>query len=90
MAGLIAGACERIRVSAVPPVRDAALIAGAQKIAQYGIAGYGTVRTFAALLGNDEIVASLQQALMDKLEVDRSLTGLASLVNVGVAELGEN
>src|SRR5712692_5559551 len=43
------------------PVRDAALIAAAQKVERYEISGYGTTRTFAHLLGHDEAVELLDE-----------------------------
>ncbi|MFT3867512.1 MAG: ferritin-like domain-containing protein [Nibricoccus sp.] len=90
MEGLVSSELVRMQENALAAIRDAALIGGAQKMEHYGIAGYGTLRTFAELLGNEEIAELLQQTLMDKFRMDRSLTALASKINVEVARLGAN
>jgi hypothetical protein len=46
-----------------PPVLDAGLIAAAQKVEQYEIAGYGCVRNWARLLGHEQAVILLQYTL---------------------------
>jgi ferritin-like metal-binding protein YciE len=58
-------------------VLDAALIASAQKVEHYEIAGYGAARTFANQLGFKEHAALLQQTLEEEKEADRELTQLA-------------
>jgi ferritin-like metal-binding protein YciE len=58
-------------------VRDAALIAAAQRVEHYEIAGYGTVRTYAKHLGNDKAAKLLQQTLDEEGETDKKLTKLA-------------
>jgi ferritin-like metal-binding protein YciE len=58
-------------------VRDAALIAAAQKVEHYEIAGYGAVRTHASLLGYTEAAELLQTTLNEEEEMDRRLTHLA-------------
>lgn len=60
-----------------PRVRDAALIAALQKIEHYEIAGYGTVRTYAQLLGEDSAGHLLGETLEEEAEADRRLTRLA-------------
>jgi ferritin-like metal-binding protein YciE len=68
---------------AEPPVGDAALIAAAQKVEHYEIAGYGTVRTFANLLGYADAEELLQQTLDEEKQTDERLTELAeSEINV--------
>jgi ferritin-like metal-binding protein YciE len=89
MKGLIAEGEEKIKEDASPAVRDAALIGAAQKVEHYEIAGYGTVRTFAELLGEDEVVSLLQETLDEEAETDRKLTELASSLNLK-AESGED
>ena len=73
----------------MPSAPAAALIGAAQKVEHYEIAGYGTVRTFAELLGHDEVVSLLQETLDEEAETDRKLTQLASSLNLK-AELGES
>lgn len=62
---------------------DAALIAAAQKVEHYEIASYGTVRTWANVLGEKEVVRLLQQTLDEEGKTDKLLTKLAeSKINV--------
>jgi ferritin-like metal-binding protein YciE len=77
MEGLVAEGEDMIKENAEPAVRDAGLIAAAQRVEHYEIAGYGTVRTYARLLGDDECVRLLQQTLDEEGETDKTLTHLA-------------
>lgn len=86
MKGLVAEGEEKIDEDASPAVKDAALICAAQKVEHYEIAGYGTVRTFAELLGQDEVVSLLQETLDEEAETDRKLTELASSLNLKAEE----
>jgi ferritin-like metal-binding protein YciE len=62
--------------------RDAALIAGAQAVEHYEIAGYGTARTWAQQLGRHDEARLLEQTLREEEQTDRLLTQVAeSLVN---------
>jgi ferritin-like metal-binding protein YciE len=64
-------------------VMDAALIAAAQKVEHYEIATYGTVRTWAGLMGLREVERLLQQTLDEEGKTDKMLTQLAeSEINV--------
>ncbi len=58
-------------------VRDAAIIACAQKIEHYEISGYGTARAFAQQLGLTEVAGLLEQTLDEEYETDERLTELA-------------
>ncbi|HKD05486.1 MAG TPA: ferritin-like domain-containing protein [Bryobacteraceae bacterium] len=58
-------------------VRDAGLIAGAQKVEHYEIAGYGSARAHAHRLGHDRIVSLLDMTLDEEKETDEKLTELA-------------
>lgn len=69
-------------------VQDAAIIAAAQRVEHYEIAGYGTARTYANLLGQDEAASLLEQTLEEEKETDAKLTQLAEAINVA-AEQGE-
>jgi ferritin-like metal-binding protein YciE len=77
MEGLVAEGEEMIKENAEPAVRDAGLIAAAQRVEHYEIAGYGTVRTYARLLKDEECVRLLQQTLDEEGETDKKLTQLA-------------
>ena len=58
------------------------LISAAQRVEHYEIAAYGTVRTYAELLGEDEAVTLLEQTLEEEKETDQKLSDLASDINV--------
>lgn len=77
MAGLIEEAEEVMETVETDEVLDAALIGAAQRVEHYEIAGYGTARTYAKRLGNDEAVRLLQQTLDEESKTDELLTQLA-------------
>jgi ferritin-like metal-binding protein YciE len=83
MEGIIKEAEELIGKTSDPEVLDAGLIAAAQKIEHYEIATYGTVRTYAELLGDHHASDLLQQNLDEEKETDLKLTSLAeSQINI--------
>ena len=83
MAGLLEEGAEAISDDADPSVRDAALIAAAQRVEHYEMAGYGCVRTFARLLGYEDSAQLLQTTLDEECSADKKLTELAeSIINV--------
>ena len=92
MAGLIKEGDELVSSSDETPVRDAGLIAAAQKVEHYEISGYGSARTHAELLGNDEAVRLLGETLQEEKDTDEKLGQLAqSTINpeaVGVTHDG--
>jgi len=68
-------------------VRDAALIAAAQRVEHYEIAGYGSARAFAQRLGLESVAALLQQTLNEEGNADKLLTRIAeSSVNVQASQ----
>jgi ferritin-like metal-binding protein YciE len=70
---------------------DAALIGGCQKVEHYEISAYGTVRTFAELLGEDEAADLLNQTLEEEKAADVKLTELAvNMVNPEALEEGNS
>jgi ferritin-like metal-binding protein YciE len=77
MKGLVEEGQEAIDATGDPAVKDAALIAAAQRVEHYEIAGYGTVRTFAQRLGKQEAAKLLQQTLDEEAATDKKLTQLA-------------
>jgi ferritin-like metal-binding protein YciE len=77
MEGLIEEGQELIKERPDPDVLDAGLISKAQHIEHYEIAGYGTVRTYAQLLGADRQAQLLQQTLDEEGQTDKLLTQLA-------------
>jgi ferritin-like metal-binding protein YciE len=91
MEGLIKEGSEALDEDMQEDVKDAAIIAAAQRVEHYEISGYGTVRTFANLLGEDEAVSLLQKTLDEEKETDSKLNQLAENINVEAeeAEAGE-
>jgi ferritin-like metal-binding protein YciE len=86
MEGLIEEAKEHLEEEMEPGVLDAALIASAQKVEHYEIAAYGTARTWAQEIGQQEVADLLQQTLDEEAATDRKLTELATgRVNAEVA-----
>jgi ferritin-like metal-binding protein YciE len=77
MEGLIEESKEVIEEEMDPNVRDAAMIATAQRVEHYEISGYGTVRTFAERLGHDRAAQLLQKTLDEEAETDELLTRIA-------------
>jgi len=83
MEGLIEEGDEIIKEDAADEVRDAGLIAAAQRVEHYEIAGYGCARTYAELLGDNEGARLLQQTLDEEGATNKKLTELAkTLINV--------
>lgn len=90
MEGVIKEGSELIQERPEPDVLDAGLIAAAQHVEHYEMAGYGCVRTYARLLGQDDHAALLQQTLDEEKDTDELLTELAeSSINVEAEEGGE-
>ena len=78
MEGLIAEGSELLEQDdADPAVRDAAIIAAAQRVEHYEIAGYGAARAFAQQLGLESVVELLQQTLDEEGAADKKLTEVA-------------
>jgi len=77
MKGLVEEGEEVINAKGDADVKDAALIAAAQKVEHYEIASYGTVRTFAQRLGRQDAAQLLQQTLDEEAATDKKLTALA-------------
>lgn len=77
MKGLIAEGDEAIKGKGSAEVRDAALIAAAQRVEHYEMAGYGTCRAFAERLGFEQAAELLQETLDEESATDRKLTEIA-------------
>src|SRR6202049_943569 len=86
MEGLIREGSEVIEEDMAEGVKDAALIAAAQRVEHYEIAGYGTVRTFANLLGESEAANLLEKTLEEEKEADELLGGIAEEINVSIPQ----
>jgi ferritin-like metal-binding protein YciE len=77
MEGLIEEGNELLQEDAEPDVLDAGLIAAAQKVEHYEIAGYGTARAWAQHLGYDSAARLLQQTLEEESLANEKLTKIA-------------
>jgi ferritin-like metal-binding protein YciE len=82
MQGLVKEGDETISEDASREVKDAALIAAAQRVEHYEIAGYGCVRTYATLLGRKADARTLATTLEEEAATDKKLTAAAQTLNV--------
>ena len=91
MQGLVEEGSEILKEEGEESVLDAGIIAAGQKVEHYEIASYGTVRTWATLLGEEEAAELLQQTLDEEGEADKRLNELAEeIVNPeALSESGE-
>lgn len=81
MQALIDETRDMVQGCAHDAVRDAALIAAAQRIEHYEIASYGAVRHFARVLGRESDVGALDQTIYEEEHADRLLTSVAERAN---------
>jgi len=89
MVGLIEEGEEIMKNDAEPAIRDAGLIAAAQKVEHYEIASYGTLRTFAEFRGDKKAALALQETLDEEYQADKTLTQVAeSSINAQAVERG--
>ncbi len=89
MKGLLEEGSEVIEENAEDHVRDAALIAAAQRVEHYEMAGYGTVATFAHILGQTQAERLLRETLKEEGAADKKLTSIAeSTVNASAIATG--
>jgi ferritin-like metal-binding protein YciE len=82
MEGIIEEGKEIVNARGDEETRDAGMIAAAQRVEHYEIAGYGTARNFAKLLGHEDWARLLQQTLDEEKETDGKLTKLSERINV--------
>ncbi len=90
MEGLLKEGAELIKERPDPDVLDAGLISAAQHVEHYEMAGYGTVRTWAGLLGHADHAQVLQQTLNEEGATDKALTKLAESINVAAESQNGN
>src|SRR5205085_11388664 len=67
------------------PVLDAAIIGAAQKVEHYEISGYGTARTMAEMLGQQDAAELLEETLDEEKATDETLTEIAESI---MSEIG--
>jgi ferritin-like metal-binding protein YciE len=77
MHALIDETAKMIGMTERGPLRDAALIASAQRIEHYEIAVYGTLATYAKLLGEDDDKQALADIMEEEKDADEKLSELA-------------
>jgi ferritin-like metal-binding protein YciE len=77
MKGLLREGEEAIKARGDADVKDAALIAAAQRVEHYEIAGYGSARTFAQRIGKQDVARLLQETLDEEAACDKKLTQIA-------------
>jgi ferritin-like metal-binding protein YciE len=77
MEGLVKEGAETMQEKYGDAVMDSAIIGAAQRVEHYEIAGYGTVRALAELLGENEHVSLIEQTLEEEKQADQKLTQLA-------------
>jgi len=83
MEGILEEGKELLEKDADPSVLDAGILAGAQHVEHYEMAGYGTAIAYARLLGDRNAVKLLEQSLEEEKKADADLTKLAeSTVNL--------
>lgn len=82
MAGLLEEGSELIASEGDPEVIDAGLIAAAQRVEHYEIAGYGTVHKYAKLLNYDDAAQLLQETLDEEYDADNKLDDIANEINI--------
>lgn len=85
MEGLLEEGKEMIDEEGEAAVKDAGLISAAQKVEHYEMAGYGSVRTWAQVLGNEEAADLLQLTLDEEAAADKKLTEIAEGLNLEAA-----
>jgi len=89
MEGLVKEGSETMQETYRDSVMDAALIGAAQRVEHYEIAGYGTVRAFAELLGENEHASLIGQTLEEEKQADQTLTRLAEQINSQAGQSAE-
>lgn len=89
MEGLLEEGSEVLEEFEASDVRDAGMIVAAQKVEHYEIAAYGSLRTFAEVLGQDDAVALIEQTLEEEKEADQKLSELAEASIDADAAAGE-
>jgi ferritin-like metal-binding protein YciE len=77
MKGLLKEGEKHMKRAPAGALRDAVLITGAQKVEHYEMASYGTARTYARVLGEQQVARLLEQTLKEEQAADRTLSMIA-------------
>ena len=78
MKGLLSEGDEFVKARGDDATVDAALISAAQRVEHYEMAVYGTLRTYAEVLGHDDQARLLDESLDEESAADEKLTELAT------------
>jgi ferritin-like metal-binding protein YciE len=81
MKGVLEEGSEVLEETEEGSVRDAALIAATQRVEHYEMAGYGSARDFAEILGLSEVAELLQETLGEEKNADKKLNVISKQVN---------
>ena len=81
MEGILEEGKEILETDADPEVLDAMMIGAAQKVEHYEIATYGTLCTWAELIGNNEALGLLKETMAEEENADKLLTTISETVN---------
>lgn len=84
--GLIKEGAETMDEDYTEEIMDAAIIGAAQRVEHYEVAAYGTVKSLAELLGENDHVSLLEQTLQEEKAADEKLTQISEDVNPKAAE----
>ena len=90
MEGVLKEGAELVEKGWDEAVLDAAIIAAAQRVEHYEMAGYGCARTYAELLGDEDAGELLQKTLDEEKEANNKLTELAETINQEALGEGES
>jgi ferritin-like metal-binding protein YciE len=77
MEGMLDEGEEMLSEKGSDSIRDAGIIAAAQRVEHYEIAGYGSAIAFAQLLGHQDIVTLLEETLAEEKAADQKLSAIA-------------
>ena len=88
MKGVLEEGSEVLEDTEKGTVRDAALISACQRVEHYEMAGYGSAREFAKLLGQKEVAALLEETLAEEKNADKTLTGASKQINAQARQEG--
>ncbi len=85
MAGLAKEGEEIMQGTEPGVVRDAGIISAGQKIEHYEIASYGTLASFARILGEEEAASLLEETLTEEKAADGKLSEISDAINIDAA-----
>lgn len=86
MEGLVKEGSEVMEEDMEDGIKDAAIIAAAQRVEHYEIAGYGCVKAYATRLGDEKAASLLEQTLQEEKQADELLNGIAEQLNLEVPQ----